>query len=192
MKALQILGSAGILFGMALLAGCSTNEVAPASTAAIAPQDAAAVATATPAVPAAPPLPPVASASCETLKGELAGYVTDKLPQRLSQFSQSKYTPQDDELGKFKRYVEVSQAMKSRCATVKAETPAVKPKKKVEKVTQKAATTTKTAVAAATTVTKKPAAAVEIIPAVVPTAPAATTSQADVAVEGVTTTVMPE
>ncbi len=185
---------AGILvLAAAALAGCSTNNGSDA-TAAIAGTAAPAAIAAAPLVPA---LPPVNSATCEQVKAELTTLGADKIPQKLAQFGQSKYTPTADETAKFTRYVELNQASKSRCVTAattqkKQKTAAAASTTKNVKVTKTAsATTTKavtqkakqaTAAVAATTTTD------DVAP-LIGTAPAA---PAEAAAEGVTTTIIPD
>ncbi len=193
---------AGILvLAAAALAGCSTNNGSDA-TAAIAGTAAPAAIAAAPLIPA---LPPVNSATCEQVKAELATLGADKIPQKLAQFGQSKYTPTADETARFTRYVELNQASKSRCVTAaatqkKQKTAAATSTTKTVKVTKTAkapTATTKTASATATkAVTQKAkqatAAATTTTGGVAPLIGTAPAAPAESAVEGVTTTIIPD
>ncbi|MEZ5926250.1 MAG: hypothetical protein R3D57_17910 [Hyphomicrobiaceae bacterium] len=108
------------------LAACSQGAQTTGTTGAIAPSQADATAgTATADATAAAVLPQVDKKSCEELKVEFTSFQEAKIPQKLEQFAQSKYTPTAEELPRFQRYVQVNQAMKSRCATMmQAEKPA--------------------------------------------------------------------
>lgn len=119
-----------------LLAGCAQDNQATGTTGVVAPgQTPPAAGTATDAS-AATVMPQVDKKSCEELKVEMASFTEAKIPQKLEQFGQSKYTPTPDELPRFQRYVEVNQSMKTRCAAMmQAEKPAEKPKKKKKKTT---------------------------------------------------------
>ncbi|MFO1170586.1 MAG: hypothetical protein U1E49_06395 [Hyphomicrobiaceae bacterium] len=129
----------GAVVGISLLlAGCAQDTQATGTTGVVAPGQTAAPAagTATDASAAAV-LPQVEKKSCEELKVEMTSFTEAKIPQKLEQFGQSKYTPTPDELPRFQRYVEVNQSMKTRCATMmQAEKPADAPKKKKKKVTK--------------------------------------------------------
>lgn len=174
----------GLLLLTVALSACSTTN-SPEQTAAISATGQPAQA----AIAAAPPLPDVNTATCDQLGAELASMKTAKIPDKLSQFGQSKYTPTSDEVSKFTRYVSVSNANKARCAPAK---------KQVAQATKKKTTTA----AAATVTTKKKQATVAAQPAApaaadtsaVEAAPApAASSDADMdgdaAQQGVTTTV---
>jgi hypothetical protein len=146
-----------ILVGSAL-AGCSSNNGSDATSAisGAATTPSAAVAGSTQqAAPLVPALPPVENATCEELKTELTALGAEKIPQKLAQFGQSKYTPTPDESAKFTRYVEVNQASKARCKTATAD-PAPAKKK------QKTAAATVNAPAAVTTEKKKKVAAKKV------------------------------
>lgn len=127
----------GAVVGIALLlAGCAQDNQATGTTGVVAPgQTPAAAGTATDAS-ASTVMPQVDKKSCEELKVEMASFTDAKIPQKLEQFGQSKYTPTPDELPRFQRYVEVNQSMKTRCAAmIQAEKPTEKPKKKKKKTT---------------------------------------------------------
>lgn len=128
----------GAVVGIALLlAGCAQDNQATGTTGVVAPgQTAPAAGTATDASAAAV-LPQVDKKSCEELKVEMTSFTEAKIPQKLEQFGQSKYTPTPDELPRFQRYVEVNQSMKTRCAAMmQAEKPADTTKKKKKKTTK--------------------------------------------------------
>ncbi len=165
-----------VLLTAALLAGCTaTGEVE--QTAAIAGQTGAAPGGTAPAVAAngtasgqvvanaqgapvattAAQAVPVAMAECEQLKTEMVAFKADKIPEKLAQFGQSKYSPTPEESSRFARYVAVSQANKAKCATF-ASTPAIKKKP------AKAAMVDKAVVKKAV-VMKKKAMAPEVVPA---------------------------
>jgi hypothetical protein len=170
----SLLAAATVVF----LAGCSAIGQ-PEQTAAIAPPPAAApggtapAATGTPVaaadgtvVPGAKGAPvattaaqavPVAMAECDALKVELAAFKTDKIPEKLAQFGQSKYTPTPDESTRFARYVAVNQASKQKCTTTASAAPVMK--KKVAK-----AVTAELAPAADAPVVKKVAVKKKVAP----------------------------
>lgn len=125
------------IFGLGLLlAGCSQSTQTTGTTGAVAPGQTAPAATGTTTADAssAAVLPQVDKKSCEELKVELTGFQEAKIPQKLEQFGQSKYTPTPEELPRFQRYVQVNQNMKTRCAAMQAEKPAETTKKKKKKV----------------------------------------------------------
>jgi hypothetical protein len=132
----QLLGGAAIGISL-LLAGCAQDTQATGTTGVVAPgQTAAPAAGATADGSAATILPQVDKKSCEELKVEMASFADAKIPQKLEQFGQSKYTPTADELPRFQRYVEVNQSMKTRCAAMmQAEKPAATTTKKKKKTT---------------------------------------------------------
>lgn len=142
----------GAVAGIALLlAGCAQDNQATGTTGVVAPGQAAPAAGTTADASAAAVLPQVDKKSCEELKVEMTGFTDAKIPQKLEQFGQSKYTPTPDELPRFQRYVEVNQSMKTRCAAMqKADKPADAPKKKKKK-TAKVESTTPVAPAPAAT-----------------------------------------
>jgi hypothetical protein len=124
-----------------LLAACSQGTQSTGTTGAIAPGQGAPATTGTTAADASTALvlPQVEKKSCEEIKVEMVALQEAKIPQKLEQFGQSKYTPTAEELPRFQRYVEVNQAMKSRCASMlQAEKPAetTKKKKKVKVLEQ--------------------------------------------------------
>lgn len=128
----------GAVVGISLLlAGCAQDNQATGTTGVVAPGQSAATAAGTTAdASAAAVLPQVDKKSCEELKVEMTSFTEAKIPQKLEQFGQSKYTPTPDELPRFQRYVEINQSMKTRCATMmQAEKPADAPKKKKKKKT---------------------------------------------------------
>ncbi len=103
-----------------LLAGCSQSTQTTGTTGAVAPGQTAPASTGTTTADAssAAVLPQVDKKSCEELKVELTGFQEAKIPQKLEQFAQSKYTPTAEELPRFQRYVQVNQNMKTRCAAM--------------------------------------------------------------------------
>ena len=116
-----------------LLAGCSQNMQTTDTAGVLAPgQTAPATTGSTTADSSATPvMPQIDKKSCEEVKVEMVAFKEAKIPQKLEQFGQSKYTPTAEELSRFQRYVEVNQAMKSRCAAMlQAEKPAEGTKKK--------------------------------------------------------------
>lgn len=129
-----------------LLAGCSQDMQSTGTTGVVATGQApAATGTATADASTTPVLPQVDKKSCEELKVELTAFKDAKVPQKLEQFAQSKYTPTAEELPRFQRYVEVNQSMKTRCAAMlQAEKPTEtkKTKKKVKILEQAPAETT--------------------------------------------------
>lgn len=118
-----------------LLAGCAQSTQTTGTTGAVAQGQAApATGAATTDASAAAVLPQVDKKSCEELKVEMTGFQEAKIPQKLEQFAQSKYTPTAEELPRFQRYVQVNQNMKTRCAAMmQAEKPAETTKKKKKK-----------------------------------------------------------
>lgn len=143
------------LFAVAGLAGGCSSMDGLGTTSSITPAETPAVA-AVPAEPPKPIKPNVASMSCESLKDEMTAFTAAKVPQRLAQFGQSKYTPTPDETAEFSRYVEVNQASKARCTPKKAEAPAKK--KTVAAATPAVTATVATKKAAAPATKKKPVA----------------------------------
>ena len=118
-----------------LLGGCSQSTQTTGTTGAVASgQTAPPTGAATTDASSAAVLPQVEKKSCEELKVELTGFQEAKIPQKLEQFAQSKYTPTPEELPRFQRYVQVNQNMKTRCAAMQAEKPAETTKKKKKKV----------------------------------------------------------
>lgn len=128
----------GTVVGIALLlAGCAQDNQATGTTGVVAPGQATPAAGTAADASAAAMLPQVDKKSCEELKVEMTSFTEAKIPQKLEQFGQSKYTPTPDELPRFQRYVEVNQSMKTRCAAMmQAEKPADAPKKKKKKTTK--------------------------------------------------------
>jgi hypothetical protein len=122
---------ATVTIGLGLtLAACSQGPQTTGTTGAIAPGQTA-TGTAVADASSTSVMPQVDKKSCEEIKVEMTAFQEAKIPQKLEQFGQSKYTPTADELPRFQRYVEVNQAMKSRCASMlQAEKPADTTKKK--------------------------------------------------------------
>lgn len=131
----RLIGGAAIGITL-LLAGCAQDTQATGTTGVVAPGQTAPAAGTSADASAATILPQVDKKSCEELKVEMTSFTEAKIPQKLEQFGQSKYTPTADELPRFQRYVEVNQSMKTRCAAMmKAEKPVEPPKKKKKKTT---------------------------------------------------------